>query len=110
MRGRSDKPATSQHGHLPRLPAAAPAVLQVVTVPAHFGQAQQGATHAAAQQAGIPQVQLLQEPVAAALAYGINGGTDGDTVLVFDVGGGTFDVRCGGLLCAVVHAGGAAWR
>lgn len=41
----------------------------------------------------VPQVQLLQEPVAAALAYGINGGTDGDTVLVFDVGGGTFDVR-----------------
>lgn len=35
----------------------------------------------------------LQEPVAAALAYGINGGTDGDTVLVVDVGGGTFDVR-----------------
>lgn len=33
------------------------------------------------------------EPVAAALAYGIHGGTDGDTVLVVDVGGGTFDVR-----------------
>lgn len=64
----------------------------VVTVPAHFQQAQQGATHAAAQQAGIPAVQLLQEPVAAALAYGIHGGADGDTVLVFDVGGGTFDV------------------
>ncbi|KAI3428105.1 hypothetical protein D9Q98_006488 [Chlorella vulgaris] len=64
----------------------------VVTVPAHFQQAQQGGTHAAATQAGIPQVQLLQEPVAAALAYGINGGTDGDTVLVFDVGGGTFDI------------------
>jgi hypothetical protein len=65
----------------------------VVTVPAHFQQAQQEGTHAAATQAGIPQVQLLQEPVAAALAYGINGGTDGDTVLVFDVGGGTFDIR-----------------
>lgn len=33
--------------------------------------------------------------MAAALAYGINGGTDGDMVLVFDVGGGTYDVRCG---------------
>ncbi|KAL4443559.1 hypothetical protein ABPG75_011296 [Micractinium tetrahymenae] len=64
----------------------------VVTVPAHFRQEQQGATHAAARQAGFAEVQLLQEPVAAALAYGINGGTDGDTVLVFDVGGGTFDV------------------
>lgn len=62
-------------------------------MPAHFKQAQQCATHTAAQQAGIAQVQLLQEPVAAALAYGINGGTDGDTVLVFDVGGGTFDIR-----------------
>lgn len=44
---------------------------------------------------------LLQEPVAAALAYGINGGTDGDTVLVFDVGGGTFDVRCARKRCPV---------
>jgi molecular chaperone DnaK (HSP70) len=33
--------------------------------------------------------------VAAALAYGIGGGADGETVLVFDVGGGTYDVRCG---------------
>ncbi|KAL4447327.1 hypothetical protein ABPG77_007360 [Micractinium sp. CCAP 211/92] len=64
----------------------------VVTVPAHFRQEQQGATHAAAREAGFAEVQLLQEPVAAALAYGINGGTDGDTVLVFDVGGGTFDI------------------
>ena len=62
-------------------------------MPAHFSEAQLAATHAAAQQAGLRQVQLLQEPVAAALAYGIHGGTDGDTVLVFDVGGGTFDVR-----------------
>ena len=81
----------------PAAPSLAACLPQVVTVPAHFGQAQQAATHAAAQLAGIPQVQLLQEPVAAALAYGINGGTDGDTVLVFDVGGGTFDVRQGRL-------------
>lgn len=81
--------AGSLHGPLPSVPG------QVVTVPAHFRQEQQGATHAAARQAGFGEVQLLQEPVAAALAYGINGGTDGDTVLVFDVGGGTFDVRRG---------------
>ena len=62
-------------------------------MPAHFQQAAQAATHAAAQAAGIAEVHLLQEPVAAALAYGIGGGADGDTVLVFDLGGGTFDVR-----------------
>eukprot|EP00887_Chlorella_sp_A99_P001990 scaffold18.g1990.t1 len=64
----------------------------VITVPAHFNQKQQGATLAAARLAGLPQVLLLQEPVAAALAHGIGGSTDGDTVLVFDLGGGTFDV------------------
>jgi molecular chaperone DnaK (HSP70) len=64
----------------------------VVTVPAMASPDQRSATLAAAKHAGIDVVHLLQEPVAAALAYGINGGTDGDTVLVMDVGGGTFDV------------------
>ena len=64
----------------------------VVAVPAHFNPQQRGATLEAAKLAGIAAVHLLQEPVAAALAYGIDGGTDGETVLVFDIGGGTFDV------------------
>jgi len=64
----------------------------VVAVPAHFTSAQKDATIAAAELAGISKVHLLQEPVAAALAYGIDGGTDGETILVFDWGGGTFDV------------------
>ena len=64
----------------------------VVTVPARFSSVQRAATLEAAKNAGLTTVHLLQEPVAAALAYGINGGADGDTVLVFDVGGGTFDV------------------
>ncbi|KAH7616496.1 putative Chaperone protein dnaK [Nannochloris sp. 'desiccata'] len=64
----------------------------VVTVPAHFDQRQRGATLEVVQLAGVSTVHLLQEPVAAALAYGIDGGTDGETVLVFDIGGGTFDV------------------
>jgi len=64
----------------------------VVTVPAHFDQRQRGATLEAVTLAGVSTVHLLQEPVAAALAYGIDGGTDGETVLVFDVGGGTFDI------------------
>lgn len=64
----------------------------VVAVPAHFTPSQKQATIDAARGAGIEKVHLLQEPVAAALAYGIDGGTDGETVLVFDWGGGTFDV------------------
>ena len=64
----------------------------VVAVPAHFTPSQKQATIDAVRGAGIETVHLLQEPVAAALAYGINGGTDGETVLVFDWGGGTFDV------------------
>lgn len=64
----------------------------VVAVPAHFSVSQKQATILAAEQAGIEKVHLLQEPVAAALAYGIDGGSDGETVLVFDWGGGTFDV------------------
>lgn len=64
----------------------------VVAVPAHFTGAQKDATIAAAELAGISKVHLLQEPVSAALAYGIDGGTDGETILVFDWGGGTFDV------------------
>lgn len=64
----------------------------VVAVPAHFSARQKQATISAAEHAGIEKVHLLQEPVAAALAYGIDGGADGETVLVFDWGGGTFDV------------------
>lgn len=72
-------------------------MLQVLTIPAHFNSQQKDATLAAAQLAGLPRALLLQEPVAAALAHGIGGGTDGETVLVFDLGGGTFDVRWGWL-------------
>jgi len=64
----------------------------VIAVPAHFTPTQKQATIDAAREAGVEVVHLLQEPVAAALAYGIDGGTDGETVLVFDWGGGTFDV------------------
>lgn len=64
----------------------------VVAIPAHFSVVQKQATLEAAQNGGIQIVHLLQEPVAAALAYGVEGGTDGETILVFDWGGGTFDV------------------
>jgi heat shock 70kDa protein 1/2/6/8 len=64
----------------------------VVAVPAHFTPSQKQATIDAVRGSGVDNVHLLQEPVAAALAYGIDGGSDGETVLVFDWGGGTFDV------------------
>ena len=64
----------------------------VITVPASFGVAPCRATVDAAKLAGIENVLLLQEPVAAAIAYGIQPGVEDENWLVFDLGGGTFDV------------------
>ena len=78
----------------------------VIGVPAYFHDAQRNATVQAAQQAGLQKVKLLREPEAAALAYGIgkeqlrsrekdmanDGDDDDELVLVFDLGGGTYDV------------------
>ncbi len=63
----------------------------VITVPAWFDDAQRQATRDAAQLAGLECLRIVNEPTAAALAYGIDGSKDG-TVLVYDLGGGTFDV------------------
>jgi molecular chaperone DnaK len=64
----------------------------VVTVPAYFDDAQRQATKEAGQIAGLEVLRIINEPTAAALAYGLDK-TEGDqTVLVFDLGGGTFDV------------------
>ncbi len=64
----------------------------VITVPAAFGQLQCEATARAAKLAGLNHFPLLQEPIAAAIAYGIKPGAEGQRWLVFDLGGGTFDV------------------
>jgi molecular chaperone HscA len=64
----------------------------VITVPAYFDDAQRQSTRDAAKLAGINVLRLLNEPTAAALAYGLNEGTNGQTVAVFDLGGGTFDI------------------
>ena len=64
----------------------------VVTVPAYFNADQRHATKVAAQMAGFEQVQLLNEPTAAGLAYGLQTRQELSTFLVFDLGGGTFDV------------------
>ncbi|MFI6876695.1 molecular chaperone DnaK [Streptomyces sp. NPDC050400] len=63
----------------------------VITVPAYFDDAQRQATKEAGEIAGLKVLRIINEPTAAALAYGLDKG-DEQTVLVFDLGGGTFDV------------------
>jgi molecular chaperone HscC len=64
----------------------------VISVPAYFSDAQRKATRAAGELAGIRVERLINEPTAAALAYGFQEKPDGSRFLVFDLGGGTFDV------------------
>jgi len=64
----------------------------VITVPAYFDDAQRTATKEAGQIAGLEVLRIINEPTAAALAYGLDKGSEDETVLVFDLGGGTFDV------------------
>ena len=64
----------------------------VITVPAYFDDAQRTATKEAGQIAGLEVLRIINEPTAAALAYGMDKETDDQTILVFDLGGGTFDV------------------
>jgi molecular chaperone HscC len=64
----------------------------VITVPAYFNQAQRRATQTAAELAGLKLGRLLNEPTAAGLAYGLQERPEHSTFLVFDLGGGTFDV------------------
>ncbi len=64
----------------------------VITVPAYFDDAQRTATKEAGQIAGLEVLRIVNEPTAAALAYGLDKGSAEQTVLVFDLGGGTFDV------------------
>src|SRR5216110_3915712 len=64
----------------------------VITTPAYFDDAQRQATKEAGQIAGLEVLRIINEPTAAALAYGLDKGGQDRTVLVFDLGGGTFDV------------------
>ena len=64
----------------------------VITVPAYFDDAQRTATKEAGQVAGLEVLRIINEPTAAALAYGLEKKHADETVLVFDLGGGTFDV------------------
>ncbi len=64
----------------------------VITVPAYFDDAQRTATKEAGTIAGREVLRIINEPTAAALAYGLEKGSEDETILVFDLGGGTFDV------------------
>ena len=64
----------------------------VITVPAYFDDAQRQATKEAGQVAGLDVLRIINEPTAAALAYGLDKSEADHTILVFDLGGGTFDV------------------
>ena len=64
----------------------------VITVPAYFNDMQRQATKDAGKIAGLEVLRIINEPTAAALAYGLDKGDESQTVLVFDLGGGTFDV------------------
>src|SRR5437870_5567758 len=64
----------------------------VITVPAYFDDSQRQATKEAGQIAGLEVLRIINEPTAAALAYGLDKEGGDQTILVFDLGGGTFDV------------------
>lgn len=64
----------------------------VITVPAYFGLLEKDATRSAGEIAGLNVIGIVPEPVAAALHYGVSGSADGTTFLVYDLGGGTFDI------------------
>ena len=69
-----------------------PVTEAVITVPAYFNDSQRQATKDAGTIAGLNVLRIINEPTAAALAYGLEKGKEDETILVFDLGGGTFDV------------------
>ncbi|MGH3301113.1 MAG: Hsp70 family protein [Streptosporangiaceae bacterium] len=82
----------------------------VITVPAYFGEAERSATRQAGEMLGLTVHALPAEPMAAAVAHGLDANTDSRRFLVFDLGGGTFDVtilerHVDGQLAAVSHHG-----
>src|SRR5699024_5859329 len=90
----------------------------VITVPAYFNDAQRQATKDAGQIAGLNVLRIVNEPTAAALAYGLDKGEQEGTMPAFDIGGGTFDVSLRDIGDGVVevratsgdnHLGGDDW-
>jgi len=80
----------------------------VLTVPAYFNNNQRKATHLAGQLAGLSVERLINEPTAAALSYGIHQKDEETTFLVFDLGGGTFDVSIVELFSGIIEVRSSA--
>lgn len=74
------------------VPEDGPLADVVITVPAYFGGAERAATKSAGEQARLNVLSIINEPTAAAVAHGLSSGPEKRTVLVYDLGGGTFDV------------------
>ncbi len=100
------------------VPAEGPLANVVITVPAYFGGAERAATKSAGEIARLNVVSIINEPTAAAVAYGLTKGDERRNVLVYDLGGGTFDVTVVDASSAEVRAvatggdrelGGADW-
>lgn len=122
--GRNYTPTDLSAEVLKKLKADAEAFLQtevrqaVITVPAYFHDRPRVATRQAGEQAGLEVLQMIDEPTAAAVAYGFNRSDKDETILVYDLGGGTFDVslvRIHGGTIEVIgtdgnhHLGGKDW-
>ena len=99
-------------------PAEEPIADVVITVPAYFGSAERTATVEAGRLAGLNVMGIINEPTAAAIAHGLRSPAGGRTVLVYDLGGGTFDVTVVRMLPTEMqvvatggdaHLGGADW-
>lgn len=81
----------------------------VITCPAYFGMNERQATKTAGELAGLNVLNIINEPTAAAISYGVAGGEKNETVLVYDLGGGTFDItvmNINGSNISVVCTGG----
>ena len=81
----------------------------VITCPAYFGMNERQATKTAGELAGLNVLNIINEPTAAAISYGVAGGNKNETVLVYDLGGGTFDItimNINGSNISVVCTGG----
>jgi molecular chaperone DnaK len=85
-----DDPAEAEAGRR-RLPRLQKVTEAVITVPAYFNDAQRQATKDAGKIAGLDVLRIINEPTAAALAYGLDKKKD-ETIAVYDFGGGTFDI------------------
>ncbi|MBB5807952.1 molecular chaperone DnaK [Saccharothrix ecbatanensis] len=100
------------------VPADGPLADVVITVPAYFGAAERQATRDAGEMAGLEVVNIINEPTAAAIAYGLISSGGERSVLVYDLGGGTFDVTIIKVSADEIrvvatggdhHLGGAEW-